>query len=325
MPEPPSTSPGSPSTSTAVQPRQSPSRAPYGRPVCSHEDTNVIGITDEPVTALPQRPVQVIEHDVGQQRRKWRPLRGTLLARPHDSIRHDPGFQEPANQPQHPHITNPARHPGHQRIMLNPIKEPVQINVDHPPVAILDRPPSHPHRLMSGSTRTKTERRPREMRIEDRAEDLRNGLLHQPIQHTRHPQQPFTPAGLGNCYPTNRQWPVSTRVQRLPYPRPMINKPRTQIFRAHTVDPGRTTIGLDTFQRRRQVLPGEHQLPKAHLLAVNDLPDARRDITTLCCGLRRTHRLLPLQAHRSGMAAITVTSTSNTTTGVPPHVRSFPD
>ena len=148
------------------------------------------------------------------------------------------------------------------------------------------------------------------MRIEDRAEDLRNGLLHQPIQHTRHPQQPFSAAGLGNCYPTNRQRPVDTRVQRLPHLRPMINEPRTQIFRAHPVDPGRTTIGLDTFQRRRQVLPGKHQLPKAPLLAVNDLPGARRDITTLCCGLRRTHRLLPLQARRSGMAAITVTSTS---------------
>src|SRR5664279_4762720 len=37
---------------------------PVGGPSAPHEDTNIIGITDEPVTALPQLPVQVIEHDV---------------------------------------------------------------------------------------------------------------------------------------------------------------------------------------------------------------------------------------------------------------------
>src|SRR5215510_2816711 len=54
---------------------------PLSSPFAAHEDPQVVGVTDEPVTAFPQLPVQVIQHDVRQDRRQRRTLRGPLRRR----------------------------------------------------------------------------------------------------------------------------------------------------------------------------------------------------------------------------------------------------
>jgi hypothetical protein len=39
-------------------------------PRAAHEDVAIVGVTNEPMTPPLQFPVQLIEHDVGQQRRQ---------------------------------------------------------------------------------------------------------------------------------------------------------------------------------------------------------------------------------------------------------------
>src|SRR5262249_45794803 len=73
---------------------------PLSSPFAAHEDPEVIGVTDEPVTAFPQLPVQVIQHDVRQDWRQRRTLRGPLRRRLPDPVDHHPGLQVAPDQPQ---------------------------------------------------------------------------------------------------------------------------------------------------------------------------------------------------------------------------------
>jgi len=73
------------------------------------------------VTALPQLPVQIIQHDVRQDRRQrgalWRPFNRRLL----DPVDHHPGLQIPPDEPEDLAVVHLARHPRHQHIELNPV------------------------------------------------------------------------------------------------------------------------------------------------------------------------------------------------------------
>jgi len=90
---------------------------------------------------------------------------------------------------------------------LNPVKEPVQVDVCDPFQAVGDAPPRSPHRLVGGPAGTEPERRPRETRIENRREHLRDSLLDQPVQAGRHPQQTLAAPRLGDHHPADRRRP----------------------------------------------------------------------------------------------------------------------
>ena len=85
-----------------------------------------------------QLPVEVVQQHVRKQRRErralWRPLLASLL----DPVCEHPGFQVAADQTQHLLVVDPAGDPRHQRVVLDPVEEGVQIDVDRPRRAILD-------------------------------------------------------------------------------------------------------------------------------------------------------------------------------------------
>lgn len=210
------------------------------------------------------------------------PWGGSLLARHLHAVHHDPGFQIPADQFQDPAVTDLARDPCHQDVMLDAVEEPVQIKVHDPPVTVLDGPPRDPDRLMSGPAGTEPEGRPRELRVEDGHEYLRDGLLDQAVQHPRHPQHPLAATRLRDDHLTDRRRPVGARVEFGPHSGPVDPQPRTEFRRGHAVHTGSTPVRLDTSKRRKQVLLGEHPLPQRQVLfTVNDLLGARRPVTTL--------------------------------------------
>ena len=121
-----------------------------------------------------------------------------------DPVDHHPGFQEAPDETEDLAVRYLARHPRHQHIKLNPVKEPVQVDVHDPLQAVLDAPPRDPDRLMGGPAGTEPERGPGELRVKDRREHLRDGLLNQPVQAGRHPQQPLAAPGLGDHHPAGR-------------------------------------------------------------------------------------------------------------------------
>ena len=220
--------------------------------------------------------------------RERRTLRGPLHRRLPDPADHHPGLQIAPDELQDLAVIHLARHPRHQHIELNPVKEPVQVDVHDPLQAVLDAPPGHLDRLVGGPAGTEPERRPRETRVEDGREHLRDSLLDQPVQAGRHPQQPLAAPGLGDHHPADRRGPVRARVQGLADRRPVLPQPRNKLLRGHAVHTRRAAIGPDTPQRPAQILRREHPLPHAHLQAGDDsILGVRRPAATLSCGAQR--------------------------------------
>ncbi len=254
-----------------------------------------------------------------------RTLRGPLRRRLLDAVDHHPGLQIPPDELEDLAVIHLARHPRHQHIELNPVEEPVQVDVHDPLQAVLDAPPRGPHRLVGGPAGTEPERRPGEERVEDGREHLRDSLTDQPVQAGGHPQQPLAAPGLGDHHPADRRRPVRARVQRLADLRPVLAQPRHKLLRGHAVHTGRARIGPDTPQRPAQILRREQLLPQGNLQAGDDsLLGARRPAATLRRGAQRTSPSAPQRARVRGMAAITATSTSNTDSSASLDVRSFP-
>src|SRR5207245_3845233 len=61
---------------------------PLPRPLTRDVHAHVVGVTDEAVAALLQLPVEVVQHDVREQRRARRALRRPILARLLDTVSH---------------------------------------------------------------------------------------------------------------------------------------------------------------------------------------------------------------------------------------------
>src|SRR5690625_7851045 len=68
---------------------------------------------------------------------------------------HDPRFEIATDQAQQSFIFHFPRNPGHQSIVVNPVKERIQVNLDHPPITLLNDGPGNPNRLLGALIRPK--------------------------------------------------------------------------------------------------------------------------------------------------------------------------
>jgi len=78
-----------------------------------------------------------------------------------------------------------------------------------------------PECSVSTALGSKAETRLGKLRIENRRHGLRDGLLDQPIDHSRYPQQSLAPPGLG-CSPTHRLWTIAAIKEATAYRRPVL-------------------------------------------------------------------------------------------------------
>jgi hypothetical protein len=240
------------------------------------------------VTALLQLPVQIIQPDAGQDRRQRRALRGALCCRLPDPADHHPGSQIAPDEPENLAVRHPARHPRHQHIEPNPVKEPVQVDAGDPFPATLDARPGRLHRLAGGPAGAEPGRRPGELRVEDGREYLRDGLLNQPVQAGGHPRQPLAAPGPGDHHPADGRGPAGARVQGLADLRPVLAQPPAKLIRGHAARTRRAPAGLHPPQRPAQIAPREQPLPHGHLQAGKDsLPGPGRLAATLRRGAQR--------------------------------------
>ena len=105
--------------------------------------------------------------------------------------------------PKHPPVADPSGHAGHQGVVAHPVEEPVEIDIDDPGLARLDRPPGGFDRLVGAPPRPEAEAPVRERGFEDGAEDLAQRLLEEAIEHRRHAQLALPATGLGDRHPAD--------------------------------------------------------------------------------------------------------------------------
>src|SRR5258708_25741717 len=93
--------------------------------------------------------VELVEHEVAEQGRKWPSLGSALCARTDQPIFHHPGLQEGPNELQQPLVADSFSDPAHQFVMIDSIEEFLQIEINAPAVTFGDIPLCLRHCLMS--------------------------------------------------------------------------------------------------------------------------------------------------------------------------------
>jgi len=97
---------------------------------------------------------------------------------------------------------------------------------------------------MGAASRSEAEARLREVRVEDRREYLRDGLLDHPIDQRRDAQQPLPAPGLRDRDPSHRLGLVDAIGQLLADLRPVQTGKLGEVLDAHPVHAGGALIGL---------------------------------------------------------------------------------
>jgi hypothetical protein len=170
---------------------------------------------------------------------------GAFLRRLRDAVHHDAAVQRAPNESKQAPVTHLARHSRHQHVVLDAVKEPLQIDVNDPGVPLDHECPGGTHRLMGTASGTEPVAVWRELRIEDRRERLRDSLLDQSIQRRGHAQLAFPTVGLGDRHPAHGSWSVRPRIEGAADFFPVLPQPRPQLVHQPAVHPGRTPVALD--------------------------------------------------------------------------------
>src|SRR6266545_473274 len=129
---------------------------PLPRPLAAHVDITVVRISHETMAASLQLPVEFVQHEVTQQRRKrtalWRPFH----ARAYQPVLHHPCIQECPDELQQPLVLHPFGDRTHQFVVVDSIEEFLQIEIHAPAVTFGDIPLRLCHCLLGAPSRSKT-------------------------------------------------------------------------------------------------------------------------------------------------------------------------
>ena len=103
---------------------------------------------------------------------------------------------------------------------------------------------------MRSASGTKAEARLGEVRVEDRREDLLDGLRDQPIENGRYPEQANPSAhGLRDLYPPHGLRLVAAVQQGLTDGGPVLPREGHEVVDGHAVDAGGSPVGLHLLPR----------------------------------------------------------------------------
>ena len=101
----------------------------------------IVCITSEPVATPVKLLIELVQHDVRQQRRERTALRNALLARDQNTVRqHNLGLQHPSDQPEQPPIAHALGELGGKPLVADEIEELLQIQIYAPLIAVLEMP-----------------------------------------------------------------------------------------------------------------------------------------------------------------------------------------
>ncbi len=131
--------------------------------------------------------------------------------------------------------------------MLDSVKEFRQVHVHAPAVAAANRALDLLGGSVCGTPVPKTETRFGERWIEDRGQDLQDGLLNQAIDHVGNAEVSLAAIGFGNRLPPARARTVSPFQELLPNDRPMVPEGLEELVQGDAVGAGGTAVRFDLF------------------------------------------------------------------------------
>ncbi|OIO73383.1 MAG: hypothetical protein AUJ57_04400 [Zetaproteobacteria bacterium CG1_02_53_45] len=156
---------------------------PFAGTLRFYHDDEIVGVAGKAMAAFLKLPVQLMQQDIRQKRRKRAALRHTPAGLMQSAILRESGAQVFADQGHHPFIPHMPAHVVHQHVMIDAIKELTQVHTHGHAITINDITAHLANRLMGGSPGSEAIAVLREGRINPRSQNLCYGLLNHPIQH----------------------------------------------------------------------------------------------------------------------------------------------
>ena len=167
------------------------------RAFASDVDVRVVGVAHEAVAAPGELAVELVQHDITEQRRQRPALRHTLLRAHHHSVgHHHLGFQHPVDEREEPPVCDLRLQPRHQTLMVDAVEEFLEVEIDHPLVPVLQVLLCLGDRRVTAASRSKAMARCVESRLVVRAEHVVHGLLDPPVHDIGLPRSTRKPRGL---------------------------------------------------------------------------------------------------------------------------------
>ena len=249
----------------------------------SHEDQKIIGVTREPVATSSEFTVEIIQQDVGEQRRERGTLHGSKLRCLEGVPDPDAGSQVTSDEGKQALVAHLSGHACHQYIVLDTVEKFLQVQVNGDAIAFTDIPLYRPQCAMSAASGSKPDKivrndfgqpqagpagelqgsssQPRfgEVRVGHRGEDLAHGLPYPPIEHGGDAQHPLaSTTGLRRCRPSHRRGLIGALQQGLAEGGPVFLCEGRKLIDAHPIDTGGTPVGLHLLPCAFQILGCHH-------------------------------------------------------------------
>src|SRR5882672_5494705 len=205
-----------------------------------------------------KRTVEIVEVDIGQQRRDHAALRRPLprMRRASPTLVvfvHDGTPQPQTNQMQHRTVRNPPLELLHQSRVVDGVEVARQVRVVHLPPTRLERRLHLVERLMRVPSRTESVRTRLEVRLEDQFDHQEHRHLRDAVPHRRNAQRAEPAIRLRNVDAAHGLRTIRARSQRLGEvveKRAHPARPSFDVVQRHAITPRRTLILPDPLPRR---------------------------------------------------------------------------
>jgi len=164
-----------------------------------------------------------------------------------------PGAQVPPDQRQQPFVADFSGHPRHQHVMLDAVEKFRQVHVDALTISGADVGLYLLRCSVGGAAWSKAETRFRESGIDNRREDLQDGLLDQAIDHVWNSEISLTAIRFGNRLPPGRARLVSPFQELPPEIRPLWPGGFRKLVQGDAIGAGGPAVRPDVLPSRFEI------------------------------------------------------------------------
>lgn len=194
-------------------------------------------------------------------RREWTALRRSFLRAHHHPVRHDHlRLQQTSDQVDEPSVLDPQLKPGEQAVMVDSIEEALQIEVDHPLVALLQMPHGLRDRRVTAPPWPEAMAALVECRLVVRAEHLVHRLLYEPVDHVRDAKAALPTSCFRDPHPADQAGSVAPFQQLAPQRRQHDVEVRAHLGDALPIRSRGAVVLRHLLERTHQVVLGRHLL-----------------------------------------------------------------
>ena len=208
------------------------------------------------------------------------------------AVLHETCLEELEYQPQQAAVLYVPCKPCHESSVVHLVEELFEVEVHHCRVPLPHIRTSLFQGLVRAPIRAKAETRFREHPLVQRAEDLRHGLLHDPVFHRGYSQLPRPAVRLRDLHPSDRDGPVLFRKQLPLHFEDVRQGLLLELLDGLPVDSARALVGPDAPPRRMEVVGVRH------------FPHEVSRVSEFVFPLHGLLRILPLHTSAFHLAAI---------------------